>query len=85
MRPAKKGRIGTIMVTPPKLPANDSLPPLLRTAVMSTGLLAFAVVELKLSANARFQDRPGACKLIEAAVSHGDQTMARRLADCRAN
>ena len=44
-----------------------------------------APIELKLSANAQFQDRPGACKLIETAVSRGDQTMARRLADCRAN
>ena len=44
-----------------------------------------ALIELKLSANAQFQDRPGACKLIETAVSRGDQTMARRLADCRAN
>jgi len=40
---------------------------------------------LKLSANAQFQDRPGACKLIETAVSRGDQTMAQRLADCRAS
>jgi hypothetical protein len=78
MRPAKRGRIGTIMVTPPKLPANDSLPPLMRTAVA-------ALIALKLSANTRFQDRPGACKLIETAASHGDQTMAQRLADCRAN
>ena len=63
MQPAdKKGRIGTIMVTPPKLPANDSLPPLMR-----------------------FQDRPGACKLIETAVSRGDQSMAQRPAECRAN
>jgi hypothetical protein len=32
MRPAKKkGRIGTIMITPPKLLANDSPPPLMRT------------------------------------------------------
>jgi TPR repeat protein len=43
-----------------------------------------ALVELKLSANAQFQDRPGACKLIETAVSRGDQTMTQRLADCRA-
>jgi TPR repeat protein len=43
-----------------------------------------ALIELKLSANAQFQDRPGACKLIETAVSRGDQTMAQRLADCRA-
>ena len=63
MLPAdKKGRIGTIMVTPPKLPAKDSLPPLMR-----------------------FQDRPGACKLIETAVSRGDQSMAQRRAECRAN
>jgi TPR repeat protein len=44
-----------------------------------------ALIELKLSGNARFQDRPGACKLIETAVSRGDQTMTQRLADCRAN
>jgi TPR repeat protein len=44
-----------------------------------------ALIALKLSANAQFQDRPGACKLIEAAVSRGDQAMAQRLADCRAN
>jgi hypothetical protein len=35
-----------------------------------------ALIDLKLSANAQFQDRPGACKLIETAVSRGDQTMA---------
>jgi hypothetical protein len=45
MRPTdKKGRIGTVMVTPPKLPANDSLSPLMRTVIMSTGLLAFGMV-----------------------------------------
>ena len=44
-----------------------------------------ALIALKLSANAQFQDRPGACKLIETAVSRGDQTMTQRLADCRAN
>jgi TPR repeat protein len=44
-----------------------------------------ALIALKLSTNAQFQDRPGACKLIETAVSRGDQTMAQRLADCRAN
>ena len=43
------------------------------------------LIELKLSANAQFQDRPGACKLIETAVSRGDQTMTQRLSDCRAN
>jgi hypothetical protein len=44
-----------------------------------------ALIELKLSANAQFQDRPAACKLIETAVSRGDQSMAQRLADCGAN
>ena len=44
-----------------------------------------ALIELKLSANAQFQDRPGACKLIETAVSRGDQTMAPRLSECRDN
>jgi hypothetical protein len=42
-----------------------------------------ALIELKLSPNSQFQDRPGACKLIETAVSRGDQTMTPRL--CRAN
>ena len=44
-----------------------------------------ALIELKLSANAQFQDRPGACKLIETAASRGDQSMAQRLANCRTN
>jgi hypothetical protein len=44
-----------------------------------------ALIRLKLSQNAQFQDRPGACKLIETAVSRGDQTMTQRLSDCRAS
>jgi hypothetical protein len=44
-----------------------------------------AVIALKFSANAQFQDRPGACKLIETAVGRGDQSVTPRLADCRAN
>jgi TPR repeat protein len=44
-----------------------------------------ALIDLKLSANAQFQDKPGACKLIETAASRGDQSMAQRLAECRAN
>jgi TPR repeat protein len=44
-----------------------------------------ALIDLKLSQNTQFQDRPGACKLIETAVSRGDQTMTQRLADCRAS
>jgi TPR repeat protein len=43
-----------------------------------------ALIALKLSANTQFQDRPGACKLIQTAVSRGDQAMAQRLAECRA-
>lgn len=43
-----------------------------------------ALIALKLSANGQFQDRPGACKLIETAVSRGDRTMTQRLAECRA-
>ena len=44
-----------------------------------------ALIDLKLSQNAQFRDRPGACKLIETAVSRGDQSMTQRLADCRAS
>ena len=44
-----------------------------------------ALIELKLSDNAQFQDKPGACKLIETAVSRGDPSMTPRLSECRAN
>jgi hypothetical protein len=44
-----------------------------------------ALVDLKLSQNARFQDRPGGCKLIGTAVGRGDQSMTQRLTDCRAS
>jgi hypothetical protein len=44
-----------------------------------------ALIALKLSQNPQFQDKPGACKLIETAVTRGDQTMMPRLAECRAN
>jgi TPR repeat protein len=44
-----------------------------------------ALIDLKLSRNPQFQDKPGACKLIETAADRGDQTMTRRLAECRAN
>jgi hypothetical protein len=39
-----------------------------------------ALIDLKLSANPQFQDRPGACKLMDTAVSRGDRTMAQRTA-----
>ena len=44
-----------------------------------------ALIRLKLSQNALFQDRPGACKLIETAVSRGDRSLMPRLAECPAN
>ena len=44
-----------------------------------------ALISLKLSQNAQFQDKAGACKLIETAVARGDQSMAHRLPECRAN
>jgi hypothetical protein len=44
-----------------------------------------ALIGPKLSQTPQFHDRPGACKLIETAVSRGDQTMTQHLAECRAN
>ncbi|MGH6752881.1 MAG: tetratricopeptide repeat protein [Bradyrhizobium sp.] len=44
-----------------------------------------ALIELKLSQNAQFQGRPGACKLIGTAVGRGDRSMTQRLVDCRAS
>jgi hypothetical protein len=44
-----------------------------------------ALISLKLSEHPQFQDRPGACKLIETAVKRGDQAAAQRLPECRAN
>ena len=42
------------------------------------------LINLKLSANGQFQDKAGACKMIETAVARGDQSMAPRLSECRA-
>jgi TPR repeat protein len=44
-----------------------------------------ALINLKLSSNPQFQDRPGACRLIETAARRGDQGMTQRLVECRAN
>jgi hypothetical protein len=44
-----------------------------------------ALIDLKLSQNAQFQDRPGACKLIETAVSRRNRSLMPRLAVCPAN
>ncbi len=44
-----------------------------------------ALIDLKLSENPQFQDRPGACKLIEMAAKWGDQTAAQRSTECRVN
>jgi hypothetical protein len=68
-------RIGTDMATPPKIPLNDN-----RTALRPLAVLN----NLKLSANAQFQDKAGACKLIETAVARGDPSMAPRLSECHA-
>jgi hypothetical protein len=51
---------------------------------MKPGAMA-ALVEPKQPQNARFRDRPGACKLIRTAVGRGDPTMTQRLVDCRAS
>jgi hypothetical protein len=64
-------RRGTAM-TAPKIPASDGRP--------ARPPLA-ALINLKLSANARFQDKAGPCKLIETAVARGDQCMAPRLSE----
>ncbi len=63
------------MATLVKIPVNDSRP--------ARPPLA-ALIKLKLSANGQFQDKAGACKLIETAVARGDQSMASRLSECRA-
>jgi TPR repeat protein len=44
-----------------------------------------ALIDLKLSQNPQFQDRPGACKLIEMAAKRGDQAAAQRSTECRVN
>jgi TPR repeat protein len=41
-----------------------------------------ALIDLKLSQNAQFQDKPGACKLMRTAAASGDQAAARRLPEC---
>jgi TPR repeat protein len=43
------------------------------------------LIDLKLSQNPQFQDRPGGCKLIETAAKRGDQAAIQRLPGCRAN
>jgi TPR repeat protein len=44
-----------------------------------------ALIGLKLSQNPQFQDRPGACKLIEMAAKRDDQAAAQRSTECRVN
>ena len=41
-----------------------------------------ALIDLKLSQNPQFQDKAGACKLMQTAASRGDQAAARRLPEC---
>ena len=65
------------MTTPPKIPTDGRLPARRRTRCIDRA------INLKLSDNAQFQDKPGASKPIETAVSRGDQAMAARLPACR--
>jgi hypothetical protein len=44
-----------------------------------------ALIGLKLSPHPQFRDRPGGCKLVQAAASRGDQMAPEHLAECRAN
>jgi TPR repeat protein len=44
-----------------------------------------ALIELKLSPHPQFRDRPGGCKLLQAAAARGDQVAPERLTECRAN
>ena len=44
-----------------------------------------ALIDLKLSQNAQFRDKPGGCALAERAAKSGDEAAARRLAQCGAN
>ena len=60
-------------------------PPAVEAAELGEPGAMAALIELKLSAQRPVSGPAAACKLIETAVSRGDQTMARRLADCRAN
>jgi len=51
------------------------------TELDEPGALA-ALVASKLSENAQFRDRAGACKLIETAAARGDQAFAAEFARC---
>jgi hypothetical protein len=44
-----------------------------------------ALIDLKLSLHPQFRDKPGGCKLLQAAAVSGDQVAPGRLADCRAD
>jgi hypothetical protein len=44
-----------------------------------------ALIDLKLSQNAQFRDKPGGCALAERAAESGDEAAARRLSECGAN
>ncbi len=46
---------------------------------------AEALIDLKLSQNAQFRDKPGGCALAERFSKTGNETAARRLKECGAN
>ncbi len=53
--------------------------------VLDNAAEAATAVLITRKPNAQFQDRPGACKLLETAATRGDQAITHRLAECRAN
>ena len=68
------------MVTPPKTPANDSLPPLMRTIVMSSGLLAFGLmVALLLPTGSSSTAQPEAARPEPVLTSENAAELCRSL------
>ena len=46
---------------------------------------AIALIDLKLSQNAQFRDKPGGCALAERAAKSGDEAASQRLSHCASN
>jgi TPR repeat protein len=44
-----------------------------------------ALIDLKMSQNSQFRDKPGGCNLIETAAKRGDRNAVQRLPECRAS
>jgi hypothetical protein len=43
------------------------------------------LIDLKLSHNSQFRDKPGGCTLVETAVKRGDESIKQHVPECRAN